>query len=335
MYKEDTWLNSPDPMDDLAMTVRSMNVSIVWDEEWTKLQVGHTAPKEDCWEFIRNKYGARARAMVRHQDISETLILDQDVIVVYREKADRDPWVEIHLKWGEEVKELMIQANTPVHALVSALEKLFRKAVKRRQIPRPDDHVFIQDETIEVEDEDIILLEGENIGFKVRTRDKSPPEILKIIKNIWWPRKEEEQRLLQVIETDIDSGRIRLGNLNLRSGPITRELIGRFYAGVIEWKDGSQGIACVHKRTLEETWNLDRWGVKTILSSEWNCLEETEESIILQHDTLREGMLLEDWEAVRKAFIPRVKFWVPGHYCITNFRAIGLHGLSGKLKESG
>jgi hypothetical protein len=55
---------------------------------------------------------------------------------------------------------------------------------------------------------------------------------------------------------------------------------------------------------------LELEGVKTILSSEWNRRGETEDTIIIQHDSLREGMLLEDWEAAGKSSIPRIKIWV-------------------------
>jgi hypothetical protein len=310
MYKDDSWMNSPNPLDEIILAERKMELSIVCGEEWTKLQVSHSDAKEDCLGFIRNKYGARARAMVRHQDISETPILDQDVIVVYREKADHDLWVEIHLKRGTEVKELMIQSNTPAHALLSASERLFQKAVKRGQIMRPDDHVFVQEETVEIKEEDILLLEGKDIGFKVRLTNRSTPEILRAVKNIWWPKKEEEPQFVRDIEVGVELGRIRIGDLNLRPGPITREIIGRLYSGIIEWRNGEQGMIVVHKKRLDEIWTLDRWGVRTILASEWNCIEETEEVYVLQHDTLREGMLLEDWEAIRKSFIPRIKVWV-------------------------
>jgi hypothetical protein len=149
-------------------------------------------------------------------------------------------------------------------------------------------------------------MEGFNIGFKVRTAVHTTSEILKTIKNIWWPMPKDEPDLLERIEVGLEAGRIEVGDHNLRPGPITKELIGRFWSGAIEWRDGEKGIAEVHKERLGTIWNLDGTDVKMIILSEWNCLEESIEELLIQHDTLREGMLFEDWEAVRKEQLPRV-----------------------------
>jgi hypothetical protein len=101
-----------------------------------------------------------------------------------------------------------------------------------------------------------------------------------------------------------------VGDLNLRPGPITREIIGRIQAGVIDWEDGPNGIIRVNKAKMEEIWNIDLEGVLTILMSEWRLVEESPTEVLLRHETLKEGMLLEDWDVVRKSILPRSKVWV-------------------------
>jgi hypothetical protein len=99
-------------------------------------------------EFIKNKYGARSKAMVRHISLIDAELRDDDVIVVYREKTEDTLWVGIHRKWGLEVIDQRVQVNMPISGLMSMIEKGFKKAAKRRQIPRVENHIFRDDETI-------------------------------------------------------------------------------------------------------------------------------------------------------------------------------------------
>jgi hypothetical protein len=104
MYKQDPWLNSPNPLEEAFPPEHKIAVPIVCDMEWSKLLISGMNPKEDCVEFIKNKYGMRSKAIVRHTNLLDAEIRDQDVIVVYREKSEEASWVEIHLKWGKLLK---------------------------------------------------------------------------------------------------------------------------------------------------------------------------------------------------------------------------------------
>jgi hypothetical protein len=68
---------------------------------------------------------------------------------------------------------------------------------------------------------------------------------------------------------------------------------------VAEWTNGSQGEARFRIDRLREIWHLETWGVKASLKQEWGFLSEDEDQAIVRHGILREGMLLEDWEALK------------------------------------
>jgi hypothetical protein len=148
-------------------------------------------------------------------------------------------------------------------------------------------------------------LETEDLSFKVRIGDRSEAEIMKRIKNIWWPTLEEEEKIKESIRSGQETERIKLEIARLRLGPVTRELIGRFPFGVAEWVEGDEGIASFNLELLKLIWNGEDTGVKTILGSEWFPMGEREGRILARHETLREGMLLEDWEAVKTREISR------------------------------
>jgi hypothetical protein len=77
MYKEDTWLQSPDPFEERE---RQITVSIACGEDWTTLSMSPFSSRESCLEFIRNKYGRNFKGMVRGKPLSESEIRDQDVV---------------------------------------------------------------------------------------------------------------------------------------------------------------------------------------------------------------------------------------------------------------
>jgi hypothetical protein len=134
----------------------------------------------------------------------------------------------------------------------------------------------------------------------VRLSEGSEVEITRKIKEIWWPSPEEEEdEVLNTIRDRESFGKVKFPSLRLRLGSITKEIIGRLPFGVLEWCDGKEGIALFHRQELRRAWNLEDQGIRNVLGSEWSILGEDENSITAQHETLREDMLLEDWEAIR------------------------------------
>jgi hypothetical protein len=310
MYKGDSWTHSPDLLELDEQRERKITVSIVFEEEWTTLSLSPISPKEACLEFIRNKYGKSAKGRIRGKPLSDIKVGDQDVIVVSKDRTERIPWVGVHFKWGDTICDQSLQIDTSIGAVISAIEHLFQRAVKRRQIQISDEHIFTEGETIEIEDEEIIVLEAPDLGYKVRMQGKNPKDALRMIKNIWWPKPNEEQELLERIEWGLERGTIDVGDLALRPGPITRELIGRFWTGVMRWIEGDRGVALANRERLMEIWNLDKTGMETILFSEWKLIRETDEGYLVRHETLRQYMSLDDWEMIRKRALPRVQAWV-------------------------
>jgi hypothetical protein len=82
MYKEDTWLQSPDPFEEREQKI---TISIVYGEEWTTLSMSPISSKESCLEFIRNKYGKSYKGLVRGKPLLDSELRDQDVIVVTKD----------------------------------------------------------------------------------------------------------------------------------------------------------------------------------------------------------------------------------------------------------
>jgi hypothetical protein len=307
MYKEDAWATGPNLLDEEIPLDTTIAETVVCGKEWTKIQVNAMHADEECAEFVRNKYGTKVKAMVRHIELQKAKIQDQDVIIVYRDEAEEIPWVKVHIKWGDKIKNPVVQETTTVGGLMNMIERKFGKSVRRRQIPRPDNHVYVEGETIEIDDEEAIFLETDDLSFKVRISERTEAEIMRRIKNIWWPSPEEEEKIKGNTREGQESGRIKLDNIRLRLGPITRELIGRFPFGIAEWVEGDKGIAAFSMEQLKLIWNVGEMGVRTILGSERFPMREREGKIVAQHNTLIEGMLLEDWEAVKTREITRKK----------------------------
>jgi hypothetical protein len=167
----------------------------------------------------------------------------EDVVVVHRGKPKETLCVKIHIQWGENCKNPLVQTNMPIGEVMNILERRFHKPIKRRQIPRPDDDTFQEGEEIIIEDEGLVTLEADDLSFKVRVSDGSDVELMRKIKSIWWPMPEDEEVIRDRIRNQLDSRRIQLPALRLRPGSVTREIVGRFPSGLVEWSNGPAGEA--------------------------------------------------------------------------------------------
>jgi hypothetical protein len=200
MYKDDTWANSPIFLEDEGIPQETkIIVDVAHDSQWTKLSVNDIGAKEEIQEFIRNRFGLRAEAMVRHMPMAQAKILNGDVIVVTLGKREETSLVKIHIQWGDKRKNPLIQSSMSIDALRDLIERKSSRCIRRGQIPRLDDHVFLEDETIEIEDDSSLTLETEDLSFKVKLSGDSAEEILRKINNIWWPMPEEEKEILSSI----------------------------------------------------------------------------------------------------------------------------------------
>jgi hypothetical protein len=188
MHKEESWANSPNLLEETDIPPEwKIVVDVVCDSLWTKLSVNDSNAKEEIQEFVKNRFGLKAEAMVRHTPLSQAKILNGDVIVVTREEKRKSSLVKIHIQWGEVVKNPLIQSSLPIEGLRYLIERKFNRSVRRNQIPRPDYHTFQEDEIIVIEDGNSVTLATEDLCYKVKLSEDSEEEIMKKIKNIWWP----------------------------------------------------------------------------------------------------------------------------------------------------